>query len=121
MRNLYNVTMLGDQQAVPVVLTEIPVVCAPMYRPAVSPEVLGSLSDVDIELIDVQEGDFQVDILIGLDFYWRLMTPEMRYLSDGLMVQRTVFGWIMSGALSQGYSSGDVSSVSSRPLKPAVL
>ena len=110
MRNLFNVTMLGDQQVVSVVLTETPVVCAPMYRPAVPSDVLSSLDD-DVQLIDVYEGEFQVDILIGLDVYWRLMTPDMRFLSDNLMVQRTLFGWIMSGVLSQDFNSGQVSGV----------
>ena len=105
LRNLYQVSMLGENQVESIVLTEIPVVCAPMYRPAVPPEVLEALG-ADIQLVDVQNGHFSVDILIGLDSYWRLMTPDMRSLSGDLMAQKTIFGWILSGALSSPAPGG---------------
>ena len=39
----------------------------------------------------------KVDILIGLDVYWKFMTPEMVCLADGIVAQRSLFGWVLSG------------------------
>ena len=79
------------------IATEIPTICAPMFRPAVPDSVLGSFGK-DIEFVDVPMGqDIKVDILVGLDSYWKLMTPEIVVMSDGLVAQRSVFGWILSG------------------------
>ena len=43
--------------------------------------------------------EIEVDILVGLNAYWKLMTPEIVVMSDGLVAQRSVFGWILSGPL----------------------
>ena len=79
------------------VATEIPTICAPMFRPAVPDSALGSFGKY-IEIVDVPMGqEIKVDILVVIDAYWRLMTPEIVVRSDGLAAQRSVFGWILSG------------------------
>ena len=97
-RNVYSVSLQGSRgDAVSLVATEIPMICAPMFRPAVPDSVLGSFGK-DIEFVDVPMGQkIKVDILVGLDSYWKLMTPEIVVMSDGLVAQRSVFGWILSG------------------------
>ena len=60
----------------------------------------------------------KVDILIGLDVYWKFMTPEMVCLPDGLVAQRSLFGWVLSGPLpaTTGTPAGGVSNEVSHQL-----
>ena len=46
-------------------------------------------------------------MLIGLDVYWKCMTPQLVTLSDGLVAQKSLFGWIMSGLLSENHQSSE--------------
>ena len=41
----------------------------------------------------------KVEILIGHDVYWKFMTPEMVCLPEGLVAQRSMFGWVLPGPL----------------------
>ena len=97
-RNIYSASLQGSRgDAVSLVATEIPTICAPMFRSAVPDSVLGFFGK-DIEFVDVPMGqEIKVDILVGLDSYWKLMTPEIVVMSDGLVAQRSVFGWMLSG------------------------
>ena len=104
-RNVYNVHLQGrDGNAVPLKATEIPTICVPLCCPSVPQSVLSALGN-GIKLVDVPEGkEVQVDILIGLDAYWKLMTSEMMFLSEELVAQKSVFGWVLSGSVPGGES-----------------
>ncbi|GAB1607214.1 hypothetical protein Ahia01_001004700, partial [Argonauta hians] len=54
----------------------------------------------------VRNGEITVDILIGLDWYWRLVSGEIKSISDGLVAQKTNFGWIVSGRLEKVSRAG---------------
>ena len=87
-RNLYKVTLKGGGNAANLVVTEIPVICTPIFRPAVPQSVLESFGK-NVKFIDVPAGqEVKVDILIGLDIYWKFMTPERVCLPEGLVAQR---------------------------------
>lgn len=36
----------------------------------------------------------EVDMLIGSDYYWRLMTGDIRRGEDGLVALYSRFGWV---------------------------
>ena len=38
-----------------------------------------------------------MDLLIGLDQYWKFVKPELVPITDGLVAQKTLFGWMVSG------------------------
>ena len=98
------------------VVTEIPVICTPIFRPAVPQSVLESFGE-NVKLLDVTAGQkVKVDILIGLDVYWKFMTPEMVCLPDGLVAQRSLFGWVLSGPLPAITPAGGVSNEVSHQL-----
>ncbi|GFR92617.1 phosphatidylinositol 4-phosphate 5-kinase 3 [Elysia marginata] len=40
----------------------------------------------------------EVDILVGLDYYWGLVKPGSTLLSDHLAIQETKFGYVLSGS-----------------------
>jgi hypothetical protein len=78
---------------------ETPVICVPLERPRIPQEIL---ENKGIELKNVVgSGKIKIDMLIGLDNYWRLMSTEkVRVEKDNLVAQRSVFGWILSGYMS---------------------
>ena len=95
LHNLYKVTVgsLTSGYQGELVLTEVPTICRPLFRPSLPNELLNG----QYELFDV-EGNVTVDVLIGLDHYWSLMTPGFIRLTDHLVLAQSVFGWILSGS-----------------------
>ena len=104
LRNVYSVSLCGRQGSVTITATEVPTICAAMYRPPLPPSVVEMLGD-DVQLVDLDEGEITVDIVVGLDVYWRLMSTEVITLPLGLVAQRSVFGWIVSGSLADSQSA----------------
>ena len=78
--------------------TWVPTICAAMCRPPLPPSVVEMFGD-DVQLVDRDEGEITVDIVVGFDVYWRLMSTEVITLPLGLVAQRSVFGWIVLGSL----------------------
>lgn len=113
LRNIYNVPLQGSNGRIETVLAmEIPVICSPLFCPSIPQVVLDSFGE-DIDVVDVCAGqEVHIDVLIGLDFYWRLMTPKLVSLPHGLVAQRTVFGWVVSGVLPNNPSQSFHSTVS---------
>ena len=75
---------------------EIPVICPPMRRSHVSSSLLSDLHP----LADSygSDRDTQIDLLIGLDNYWHILTGPVKHLQPGLVAQQSLFGWILSGS-----------------------
>ena len=116
LRNLYQVDLkCKDGTYKPLLATEVPVICTPMYRPSVPQQFLLSFSDVVLAEDYDQGKKLSVDILLGLDAYWNFVLPDIVSGPEGLVAQDTVFGYILSGSVSGSGSS--LSSVSvSHPL-----
>ena len=104
-RNIYDVT-LQDETGTDHTLfaTEVPAIFAPLVHPEVSQQVLQSFGELswasDCDYSELAE--IQVDILIGLDSYWKFVKPQIvsSSLMTGLMAQATIFGWVLFGAVS---------------------
>ena len=107
-RNVYNVNLDCNNGVLKsIVATEIPVICTPLFCPFVPQDVFAGLDG----MVSVCAGkEVAVDMLIGLDNYWKLVTPEIVSLPDGLVAQRTLFGWIMSGCVNGNANLLSVSS-----------
>ena len=70
-----------------------------MTRHLVPSNILKSFGN-DIEFVDAPVGkDVRVDILIGLDTYWKLMSSDIISKPGGLVAQKCIFGWVLSGPL----------------------
>lgn len=91
--------------------TEVNTICAPLFRPAIPSAVLESLGQVEFGQEYESPEELDVDILVGLDAYWRFVDPRSgKDVSPGLIAQSTPFGVILSGSISQPTSSaGSVS------------
>ena len=101
-RNLVQMTVSGANQSTVSMETisalEVPVICAPLQRPSVPSEALHIFRD--LELADLHDPDkkLSIDILVGLDAYWRFMKDGIVRCPGSLVAQETSFGWVVSGA-----------------------
>ena len=62
---------------------------------------------MDLKLADSSERifDLEVDSMIGADYYWTVVTDEVkRCLVAGPVAIRTTPGWVLSGPVNVGYS-----------------
>ena len=114
-RNVWEMWVCGANLSHPegcsVTAVQVPVICSPLQRPQISREALVTFTGV--ELADSYDADrvMSVDILVGLDQYWKLVGQGFIRHSEGSVVaQETQFGWIVSGVTSRvpGASGGAV-------------
>ena len=80
----------------------VPTICEPLVRQSVSacanqfPHLLG------LELADVQSTglSMSVDMLVGSDYYWELVTGSICREVSGPVAIHTKLGWVLSGPSS---------------------
>ena len=106
LRNIYRLNMkCSDSSSVSIQVTEIPAICTPVSCPTVPDELLQSFGGLcPVELPSGSK--VKVDILIGLDCYWKLVKPRAVSCGAGLVAQDTVFGWMLSGSFEGQNPSG---------------
>ena len=84
-------------------LAEIKTICSDMYRSPVPSSVLNKSSDLSF-IEDLFVGrSIRVDIFIGLEYCWKLVTDETKRV-DSLVAQRTLCSWMLSGEYRGGQS-----------------
>ncbi len=110
LRNTFEVSMkdaLGGSHTIHA--TEVPVICAAVYRPQIPSKMMGPF--LNLQLVESQKDGkpLTVDMLIGLDHYWQLVQPGIVQGPEGLVAQKTVFGWMVSGTLGTGVPGNPVS------------
>ena len=99
--NIYDVNLLDVNDAVVSLLAvEVPSICAPLFRPRVLADNLHAFNSIQFADECVHDRELTVDILIGLDAYWKFMIPNNCLQVEGLVAQETVFGWVLSGICS---------------------
>ena len=76
---------------------EIPTICPTLFHQSVP---LHFVTKLGLPLADdyLTDRNVTVDILVGLDLYWKFMLPDQVLLTEGLVAQKSVFGWILSGS-----------------------
>ena len=105
LRNVFHVNLkCADDSYVSLFATEIPTICAPVYRPDIPLHVLQSFEQLSIEADCSGGGEVQVDVLIGLDSYCKFMKSGIVRNTGGLVAEESVFGWVLSGSLFRVYS-----------------
>jgi len=78
--------------------TEVPVICSPLSRPTLPSNLFNSLPKLEFADDYSRKGTLTVDVLVGLDQYWRLIKSGVIRIADGTVAQETEFGWILSGS-----------------------
>ena len=92
-------------------LLTVPYICEPLSVQPISlcQEHYSHLSR--LKLADNSDGStpMEVDVLIGSDFYWQLMTGDIRRGEEGPVALHSRFGWVLSGPVS--FPNPEMSSV----------
>ena len=84
------------------IVVESSVICSPVFRPTVPEDIqrkieIRGIALAEGSLVD-DDSQVEIDILVGLDYYWKLFKPKISVLSPHLSAQETKFGWILSGS-----------------------
>lgn len=78
---------------------EVPSICAPMQRRRVWVNDLRNLHPLMLADDYTADRCVTLDILIGLDAYHQVLKGETLYLTDSLVAQHSLFGWVLSGSV----------------------
>ena len=99
----------------------VPIICEPLAGQPISAcvELLATL-----DLADISDGSssLEVDVLIGSDYYWSLVTGEVCRGNGGPIAIQTKLGWVLSGPLSvSGPGHSSVNLITTHVLKADAL
>ena len=77
----------------------VPVVCDPVCHQPVSltQGIYDYLSGLDLADSSTSGADLDIDVLVGSDYYWTLVTGRVLRNQDGPTAIHTRLGWILSG------------------------
>ena len=97
LRHIFSVNLQdnhGTDQ--PLLATAVDVICAPLSRPSLGHDILNSFGDISFADHYETGSVVKIDILIGMDSYWRFVLPQVlcSEVAD-LIAQNSVFGWIV--------------------------
>ena len=105
------VTQSGQREELE--LLTIPHICEPLLAQPVdlSSAVYGHLAP--LRLADTYQGDIpiEVDMLIGSDLYWQLVTGEIIRGQAGPVAVNTKLGWVLSGPVHSNIIDGNNATV----------
>ena len=95
--------VMKDGETLKVTALVVPLICNPLTSQPVNYSKDHYKHLVGIELVDSADiGDvLEVNMLIGSDFYWNLVTGRVRRGRSGPMAIHTKIGWILSGPVDQ--------------------
>ena len=86
-----------------------PTICDPLVSQPIATCIERSNSFIDLEkFADYSDGrsTLQVDVLIGCDYYWELVTGNVCRSEHGATAIHTKLGWVLSGpTLAEGCSA----------------
>ena len=89
----------------------VPLICEPISGQSISYAVSTHKELASLEFSDYTQGDssLKVDILVGLDQYWKLVTGEVIRCLNGPTAVHTRLGWVLSGPVQGSPPPGIVS------------
>ena len=82
-------------------LLSVPYICDPLAGNSLccAVEMYPYLGRLDLADVPVEDSHLNIDILIGADNYWRLVTGEVEQRQNCPTAIRTRSGWVLSGPL----------------------
>ncbi len=107
LKNVYSLNVQGTKKGKgSVIAIEVPTICTPMCRPTIPLSKLSSFQSVQLIDTGIEEGKpFTIDILVGLDHYWKFVQGGVLPGIDGLVAQETIFGWMVTGSWESSVSA----------------
>ena len=93
---------LKNGQSLKMSFLSVPLICEPISNQPVTFVCSNCSQFASLELADPCHGDenLEVDILIGADQYYQLVTGEVIYQHNGPTAIHTKLGWVLSGPVS---------------------
>ena len=81
----------------------IPTICSPTANQAVdvAARSYSHLSDLPLADFCVAESDVDVDMLIGADYFWSIVTRVVRRDEEGPVAMETKLGWVLFDIVSK--------------------
>ena len=78
-------------------LVEMPIICKPIARPAVSSHILSNRNLRNLNLADNYDKDEtkEIHLLIGLDHYYSVITGRIKRGANQPVAVESVFGWML--------------------------
>ena len=98
---------LKDGSLLELSLLVMPIICEPLTGQPIASSVDMYPHLATLNLADDSTGDstMEIDILIGSDYYWELVTGETCRGSNGPIAIHTRLGWVLSGPTSSGMAT----------------
>lgn len=77
----------------------VPLICQPLKNQSVidASKTYPQLANLYLADFSAGQHDAEVDILIGSDYYWKIVTGRTRRGEDGPIAIQTKLGWVLSG------------------------
>ena len=76
----------------------VPLICDPLVSQPLSHVVKMFPHLAELDLVDTGN-ESNIDVLVGSDLYWKLVTGRVVHGENGPTAVETVFGWVLSGPL----------------------
>ena len=77
----------------------VPTICEPLSCQPITASVEANEHLMSLDLADSAEGDARlpIDVLIGCDYYWELVTGKVSHSREGPTAIQTKLGWVLCG------------------------
>ena len=101
----------------------VPTICEPLVSQPITACVQQSkaFSGLDLAYHSDGESSLQVDMLIGSDYYWDIVTGSICKIEGGLTAVHTKLGWVLSVSCSVNLTTTHVLRVGSQLQEPRSL
>lgn len=100
--NLVEVTLKGQRsESVHLQAVGFPKICSPLWT-KIDAYHLTELQGFELADHDPNSDGGKIDILIGSDHYWKVVTGEIMRDGSGPVAINSKFGWILSGLVKHG-------------------
>ena len=95
-----SISSLDGRYKIPFRAYAAPIVFNPIGHAPDGPRI-NIMNKIKLIMADGTEAtDDDIDILIGADLYWKLVTGKTHLLPGGPIAVETIFGWVLSGELN---------------------
>lgn len=96
--SIVNFKLCGPRFSKIISASTTPVICSPVINNRLNRDQISSLSEFQLADRDIlREQELVVDILIGADFYWDIITGNIRECGVGPLLLESRLGWVLSG------------------------
>ena len=101
---------MTDGSTLPVSTLSVPSICPPVHNQVSGDLLVLHESISGLDLADNCNSSASIDVLLGADVYWKVVTGEVRRADNGPVAIATRLGWVLSGPTTVAQDSSNVTS-----------